>query len=33
VELAVLSANTSALRFYERLGFSRRIETLRGTRQ
>jgi ribosomal protein S18 acetylase RimI-like enzyme len=33
VELAVLSANTSALRFYERLGFTRRIETLRHTRQ
>jgi ribosomal protein S18 acetylase RimI-like enzyme len=33
VELAVLSANESALRFYERLGFTRRVETLRRTRQ
>ena len=33
VELAVLSANESALRFYERLGFERRVETLRRTRQ
>jgi ribosomal protein S18 acetylase RimI-like enzyme len=33
VELAVLSTNESALRFYERLGFERRVETLRRTRQ
>jgi RimJ/RimL family protein N-acetyltransferase len=33
VELAVLSANAPALRFYERLGFERRVETLRRTRQ
>jgi ribosomal protein S18 acetylase RimI-like enzyme len=32
VELAVLSSNASALRFYERLGFERRVETLRRTR-
>ena len=32
VELAVLSANEPALRFYERLGFTRRVETLRRTR-
>ena len=33
VELAVLSANASALAFYERLGFERRVETLRRTSQ
>ena len=33
VELAVLSANESALRFYARLGFTRRVETLRRVRQ
>jgi ribosomal protein S18 acetylase RimI-like enzyme len=33
VELAVLSANEPALRFYERLGFERRVETLRRRRQ
>jgi ribosomal protein S18 acetylase RimI-like enzyme len=33
VELAVLSANESAVRFYERLGFERRVETLRRRRQ
>jgi ribosomal protein S18 acetylase RimI-like enzyme len=33
VELEVLSANEPALRFYQRLGFERRVETLRRTRQ
>jgi ribosomal protein S18 acetylase RimI-like enzyme len=33
VELAVLSANEGALRFYERLGFTKRVETLRRVRQ
>jgi ribosomal protein S18 acetylase RimI-like enzyme len=33
VELAVLLANEPALRFYERLGFQPRVQTLRRRRQ